>query len=186
MYEFFTVSRNDISNLTSLDLYDSEKDIATIYELTDFFTQKEAVEKIKELFPNGISNHGKQYLHDKYNYVNDADNNSYISYLHIIEITFELIRQISFKDKPSRFESLFGCETIEEAIKFRTEKGNQSNKIYKVSTDSFFKADMNLLYTATIPGNILIAEKYWRGESSKNPFWEILMKAPINILEEIT
>lgn len=183
MPEFYTVSRKDISNLTNLNLFNlNEKDI---YEIQDFFTLNDAVKKIKQLYPKGISSHGFQYLHDKYDYVYDDNNRSYISYMHIIEITFELIRQISFNEKPSRFESIFGCESLADALKFRNEKGNPENKIYKVSTDSFFKADMNLLYTGTILGNILIAEKYWRGQSSKNPFWEILMQAPVKILEEI-
>ncbi len=183
MHEFYTVSRKDISNLKELTLFDSSPD--EIYEVTNLFTQNEAKHKIKELFPNGISSHGKQYLHDKYNYIYDANKTSYVSYLHIIEITFELVRQIKFKDKLSRFESIFGWETIEEAIKFRLEKGKPTDKIYKVSTKSFVKADMNLLYTATIPGNIIIAEKYWNGESSQNPCWEILMTAPVKILSEI-
>lgn len=44
---------------------------------------------------------------------------------------------------------------------------------------------MNLLFTGSIPLYIFHAEKYWKGEASPNPFWEILMKPPINILEKV-
>lgn len=183
MPEFYTVARHDISSKTSLDLF--KRDNTPIYELQNFFTQDDAKNLIDSLYPNGLSSHGRQYLYDKYEWLYDQQGKSYVSYLHIIEVTFELVRLLKFPDKPSRFTSLFGCETLEDARRFKTERCNNSGEIYKVSTDKFFKADMHLLYTATIPGNIIIAEKYWKGEASSNPFWEILMQAPVAIIEKV-
>ena len=183
MPEFFTVARNDITAKDTLDLY--RRDNSPIFEVTDLFTQDDAKNLIDTLYPNGISNHGKQYLYDKYNWINDNKQNSYVSYLHIIEITFELVRLWKFPNKPSRFTSMFGCLTIEDAHRFKIEKCNNIGTIYKVATDSFFKADMHLLLTATIPGNIIIAERYWTGQQGANPFWEVLMTAPVKILEKI-
>lgn len=183
MPEFYTVSRRDLTGKKTLELY--QRDSSNIYELKDFFSQEDAKNLIDELYPNGISSHGRQYLYDKYTWLYDHNTKSYISYLHIIEITFELVRLWKYPDKPSRFISLFGCLTMEDAQKFKREKCSDMGDIYKVSTDSFFKADMNLLYTASIPGNILLAEKYWRGQQGPTPFWEVLMKAPINIIGKI-
>ena len=183
MHEFYTVAINDISNLGELNLFDSKNFM--IYKTDGFFSDVEAREKIAELYPNGISHHGRQYLHDQYHYVYDEKNTAFINHHAMIEITFELVRQAKFKDKPSRFESTFGCETLEEALKFRAERRNSNCKIYKVSTDSYFKADMSLLSMGTIPGNMILAEKYWSGKSSLNPFWEILLSAPVKILHEV-
>jgi len=182
-HEFYTVARRDISNLEHLDLL-SINDDDLIYKAENLFTEDEARTKIRELFPNGLSNHGRQYLYDKYEFVNDNFGKSYMSYMPIIEKTFELVRRISFPERPSRFESLFGWQTLEEAQNFKEKLGEPNNKIYKVSTSSFFKADMNLLYAPTIAGTILLAEKYWQGNAGQNPCWEILMSAPIKIIEE--
>ena len=183
MPEFYTVSRHDISDKIALDLF--PRDASPIFEVKDLFTQDDAKNLIDNLYPSGISQHGRQYLFDKYNWLYDQQRNSYVSYLQIIEITFELVRLWKYADRPSRFTSLFGCMTFEDALKFKIEKCNNTGDIYKVFADSYFQADMNLLYTATIPGNILIAEKYWTGQQGPNPFWEILMTAPVRIIEKI-
>jgi hypothetical protein len=162
------------------------RDASAIFEVKDLFTQDDAKNLIDNLYPNGISQHGRQYLFDKYVWLYDQYQNSYVSYLQILEITFELVRLWRHTDKPSRFTSLFGCLTFEDALKLKTERFTNSGDIYKVSTDNYFKADMNLLLTATIPGNILMAEKYWTGQQGPNPFWEILMNAPVKIIEKIT
>lgn len=48
------------------------------------------------------------------------------------------------------------------------------------------RADMNLLRQGgSIIGIQIMAEKYWNGIESQNPFLEVLMGTPIKIIEEI-
>jgi hypothetical protein len=183
MHEFYTVSGNDISELKELTIFQTNED--SLFKADNLFSQEDVKNKIDEFYPSGISNHGKQYLENRYHFVYDNRNSPFASYMPLIEMTFELVRQIKFKDKPSRFESFYACETYEEALEYRKDKRNLESKIYKVSTESFFKADMNLLKAPTIIGSVILAEKYWNGESSENPFWEILMKSPVKILHEV-
>ncbi len=183
MPEFFTVATEEISKLEELNLLEIEKSIFTKND--GYFSLEETERKLNSLFSNGISYHGKQYLLDQCLPVYDNAQKAYFPHMPMIELIFELTRQIKFNDKPSRFESIFGCETLEEAKQFRQNRRNNNFKIYKVSAESYFKADMHLLSATSIAGNMVLAEKYWNGESSKNPFWEILMKPPVKILSEV-
>jgi hypothetical protein len=40
-----------------------------------------------------------------------------------------------------------------------------------------------LLSGGNIIGGYNYAERYWKGESSGNPFWKVLMSGPIRIIE---
>ncbi len=103
-----------------------------------------------------------------------------------IESTFELVRLWRFPDKPSRFISFYGCETFEEAQTFKQNYRGGNGFIFKVSAESYFKADMSLLMTgASVITNYFFEEKYWKGESGKNPFWEVLMRGPVTILSKV-
>jgi hypothetical protein len=104
----------------------------------------------------------------------------------MIEWTFELIRRVNFKELPSRFESVFGCETLEQARIFKIKRRNGSGNIYKVLAEKSFKADMNYLYLGpSILGNQVLAEKYWKSQATENPFWEILMTGDVEVKEKM-
>lgn len=93
---------------------------------------------------------------------------------------------MKFPNRKSRFECSFACLTIEDALKIRVEQFDNVGKIYKVSCDKFSIADMNLLRQGgSIIGIQIMAEKYWSGIESQNPFLEVLMETPIKIIEEI-
>lgn len=186
MNEFYTVSRGDISNLKHLTLFEHD-DSKPIYEVTNLFSMDDARTVLKMLYPLGISNHGAQYLYDRLYYVKDSYGRDYVSNTPLIESTFELVRLWKHPNKPSRFSSFFGCLTIEDAITFKQKFCQGKGDIYKVSSKEYFKADMTLLYTAaSIPGNYYLADKYWNGGASLNPFWEVLMSNPVNIISKIT
>ncbi|MCG2609168.1 hypothetical protein LZZ98_11660 [Acinetobacter sp. SM34] len=45
---------------------------------------------------------------------------------------------------------------------------------------------MNLLRQAgSVIGLKVTANKYWGGQSTENPFWEVLMESPVKILEAV-
>lgn len=142
------------------------------------------IDFIKERYPNGLSRHGKQYLQDAIQFVT-FNGIKYSSYLNYLEFAFEFVREARFPERPSRFMSGFACETIAEARRFRDVYTRGTGKILQYEVSTFFKADMNLLRSGSIPGLILNAEKYWKGEAGSDPFWELLIPYPINVIAKI-
>lgn len=171
--------------MSELSLW-GENNIDFNNEIEDVFSINDLKMKLSELYPQGISNHGIQYLCGRFPYRQDSSGVHWLPDMTAIESTFELVRLWKFSDKPSRFTSFYGCETIEEAKSFNQKYRGNKGFIFKVFSDSYFKADMSLLMTgASVIANYSFAEKYWKGESGINPFWEILMPGPIKILEHI-
>ncbi|MGN6180429.1 MAG: hypothetical protein ACTHNW_14680, partial [Mucilaginibacter sp.] len=103
-----------------------------------------------------------------------------------IETYFELIRRLSFPKLPSRFISLFGVDDIETARAFNQNFRNSSGFIYKVEASHYLRVDMNWLNLgSTYVGINLLANKYWQGEASPKPFWEVLMQFPVLVIERM-
>lgn len=141
----------------------------------------EVTATLSALFSSGISVHGQRYLLDRYPYAKDM-----VAVSPIIELTAELVRRWRFPGRPSRFESLFACETCEDARGFRMRHGQPYNRILRVSAQAHFRGDMNLLCLGpTIASSLNLLQKYWRGEASADPFWEILLSAPVHILGQV-
>lgn len=180
MAEFYHVSRADISSLKELDLIKFDG----VIEAEKFYNPEEFKLYKSELYPDGISKHGEIYLHNVFKAT--GPNLAFTPNEFLIETAFELTRRLKFPNRKSRFECTFACLTIEDAKKIRVEQFNNAGKIYKVSCDKFSIADMNLLRQGgSIIGIQIMAEKYWSGIKSQNPFLEVLMETPIKIIEEI-
>ncbi|EAX8473359.1 hypothetical protein FRN05_22300 [Salmonella enterica subsp. enterica] len=136
-------------------------------------------------FSSGISMHGLTYFIGAGIHFSNRNNNASAA----IEYALELFRRLHFPDKPSRFVSMFGCETIDEVKHFRgTSKSPLSTPIYEVHSDSnCHKGDMNLFN----PGCPLCEfdrrmYAYWRGETYSlhegyEPFWEMIIPLPATI-----
>lgn len=180
MTEFYHVSRADISSLRELDLINFDG----VIKAEEFYNPEEFKLYKSGLYPDGISKHGEIYLHNAFKAT--GPNLAFTSNEFLIETTFELTRRLKFPNRKSRFECSFACLTIEDALKIRVEQFDNVGKIYKVSCDKFSIADMNLLRLGgSIIGIQIMAEKYWSGIESQNPFLEVLMETPIKIIEEI-
>ncbi len=144
-------------------------------------TSLEIEQTIKDLFPLGLSPHGLRYLFDRYQFLQGA-----ISVSPMIELMVELVRRLEFSDYPSRLESFFGTESIETARRFKAEFSQPHHRVFKVSCARHFKADMRLLVIgASAASSINLFKKYWRGESSLEPLWEVLMVPPVTIIEQV-
>ncbi len=135
----------------------------------------EAQEHADALFPDGVSTHGNSYLL--------SGNSDPKLASPAVELLFEYVRRASFPEKPSRFQSLFAWESIEEAIAFRGKHGGPDAPIWRVEAEEFCKADMSYLKRGT---SILVwscfAHSYWRGEGTESPAWEILLVPPVSVL----
>lgn len=108
------------------------------------------------------------------------------------EQTFELIRLKHFSEKPSRFNSAFVFETLEQARNFKANENRIFDLIYKVElTDPGKPLHLGCMRLIQLPtnGNILPqleknAKLYWRGNTIEQP--EILTESNIRILEQIS
>lgn len=137
-------------------------------------------------FKSGISPHGITYYIGENFHVQNNANQPAAS----IEYALELLRQQRYPEKPSRFLSIFGCETLDEAKHFRGQYAPHklSSPIYEISSnEKVHRGDMNLL-DARCP--IFEFDRrlnaYWSEETyplreAYEPFWEIIIPLPANI-----
>lgn len=142
-------------------------------------TAPEIAGTLSASFPEGLSLHGQRYLLEKYVF-----NQGMVAVSPMIELATELIRRWQFPDRPSRMQSFFACETLDSARQFRAQFCQPFHRIFLVQAEKHFRADMNLLRIGPTGGSSLnLLQKYWRGEESRSPFWEILLPAPLQLGE---
>ena len=135
---------------------------------------------VDELFPEGVSSHGNQYfLNSKSNPMLSAPQT---------ELIVEYVRRACYPQCPSRFQSLFAVETIQQAQQFRQKYDGDSGSIWQIEVDTtqIFKADMNLLGVgASILVSSFAAHEYWKGNMSSDPFMEYLVQLPVIIKTKV-
>ncbi|MDD1685596.1 DUF2441 domain-containing protein [Methanoregula sp.] len=213
MNEFFHLDRSKKLTSGKILTCDSNYDDCESWVVTDLFEKNDLIRLINDLYPNGLTEHGKKYLLEQgliikglvfeYKSLIKSDQITgleignqicniprgpaqFIHNIPIIELTFELIRRMEFPQLPSRFQSIFGWSTLNEAKAFRETHGNGESDIYSVKCEECIKVDMNLLLMGGSPiGSIILARKYWSGEAGNNPRWEILMKPPVYIIHKV-
>lgn len=155
----------------------SEGDIINLTKYTDIspdYLQKH----IDKYYPSGFTGHGEYYLLQGTSASKLINPN--------IEIFFEYVRRAYYKNKPSRFQSFFAFNSMEEVVKFIDKFQYKSGKLWEVECEKSYSADMSLL---NIGSSILTysynAHLYWEGKSSDDPIWEVLLAPPVNIIQEV-
>lgn len=141
-----------------------------IYKGTEISSEINSV--IKRYFDNRLSSHGINYVNLLF-----EDNSS-----EKIEIVFELIRQLKFNERPSRYQSFFAVEKCDIRRTIDLIHASETKyRVFEIESDNYFKADMNLL--AGSGGIILVnnAEKYWSQKESADPLNEYLVQLPIKV-----
>ena len=133
---------------------------------------------IDDLFPNGISKHGITYLIDN-NYKAHEKQYCGVKHCSMIEVVLEETRRNNFKHLPSRMQSIYAWDNLDDAIKFDCDGGNP---IFKIKSKDFFVGDMSLLKAQhSVLGYFNMAKKYWAGEKSDSPLLEYLVTLPTAI-----
>lgn len=141
------------------------------------------------LFPHGISQHGKNYLFNPL-ILSEEESNDSMSLL--TGLIFELVRKCDYPEKPSRYECLFACDNLEDALTFRKIQAKKSAQehapIYAVYTKkTTHKGDMNLFdCECSLLELYRRAHSYWKGEPLSHdgdykPFWEYLLPLPVYV-----
>lgn len=144
---------------------------------------------IFNIYNNSFSAHGIQYLTK--NVFNDT-----ASFLW--EIATEYVRILKYSHYPSRFKCLFAVENLEQANIWKSLFNNQSCQIAKIECSKYYKFDANWITRPGIFHNYCetdkfdnvsfasycyFADKYWSGQSSSSPIWELLVELPCKCVD---
>jgi hypothetical protein len=170
MPEFFHVSNTPGSGV----LLPGELDLLTEYP----WVVPPALDAAHDWFPNGLTQHGRQYFLDF-----QSDPNS-----RMLEIVWELMRRAEFAHAPSRMTSVFGFATVEDARAFRAEyRAGPMTGIFRVEGKQLHRGNMRLIgWGATGAGAIANARSYWRGErGDASELWECLLAPPVRVIEQV-
>lgn len=167
MPEFFTVDR--VGRLQA-------GQVLTLEVFNDL-QPPELQSHVNEMFGNGVSRHGNQYFLSNSSVANVTSPS--------IEVLFEYVRRAHFANRPSRFQSWFGLETVAAARNFHSRFGSGSARIWRLECDDYFRGNMNLL---TSKQTTLVcswfAHCYWRSEQGPvSAFWEYLLVPPVRVLQ---
>ncbi len=180
MPEFFTVDR--LGRFRPGQVLDIDLDLTglPLYAVSGYYSGADLEDFARDLFGGGISRWGKDYLFIKH--IPGPDVPTSLA----IELVFELVRRESFPERPSRLSSVFGSSTLQDARQFKASYGTLSDPIFRVSCDTSFRCDFDLLRMGhSILAAWLLATKYWRGDRGPNPMWEELLVPPVTVMERV-
>ena len=151
------------------------------------------LDNIFDIYNASLSAHGIQYLTKNFN-------NNINSFLW--EISVEYVRLLKYPNYPSRFKCLFAVENLEQLENWKNFLGPSAHKIAKIECSNSHKFDSMWI---TNPGSFsnynktskfdnvsfasycYFADKYWSGQPSSKPLWELLVELPckcVDILDD--
>ncbi len=149
-------------------------------------------------FDDGLSLHGESYLRGTFQtkIINDKGKERFaVDQCTSLELLWELVRLNKFQGAPSRLQSFFAFESLDDARQFQALK--QCGTIWEVETaDPGFRADMSLLQTLPETGDVLqLADIYWAQFEGYDrsgmptewgpPVWEVLLSAPVRVVRAV-
>lgn len=148
----------------------------------DFITPDHLHDHLKQLFPDGLSLHGWDYISRQPLLIQVPGHPVQADYNLSLELLVEYVRRAAFPNLPSRLQSYFAFASLGEAKGFKT--GDQP--IYRVRADLVLQRDQRWLrhgHQNAIAS--YAAHRYWSGAAATNPKWEHMMVPPVRVLERI-
>lgn len=141
--------------------------------------QARQIALLQQLYPRGWSRHGNAHLG------HPLPENAWH------EAVAELVRMYEFPERPSRYQCVFGSETLAEAEAFRAQYRPPAKFpqacIWEVECAQFFRADMKMVPSAPFARGVIAARHYWNGETTEQvPVWEVLMRPPVQIIHRVS
>jgi hypothetical protein len=167
----------------SLELWTQDPNKRPFWRVPGRFDKKELEDHLVELFPEGLSPHGWRYMLDRFDFIRDPINNdAFVNHTWQVEFAFEMVRRAAFPKRNSRFQSYFAWETLDAARSFRRD----GQTIYRTQAEKGFRADQNWLTLGTQGvATSLCAHRYWSGAASSESLWEIVLCAPVRIVDRV-
>lgn len=149
-------------------------------------------EHIRAMCPEGYSVHGKRYYsHGGRNepscgsYRQDYTCSPYYKDA-LLELLAELVRQAHYRDKPSRFQSMFAWDSLANAKTWQSNHAPGSPIYELIPTQRVHRGDMALLTLGGTMARInMQLHLYWQGNtlvsSDHSPTWEYLLEHPVRV-----
>ena len=146
----------------------------------DFVRADELRAHIHELFPEGLSLHGWDYVTRS----PLTPDGKCVIYSTALEIFVEYVRRASFPALPSRLQSYFAFDNLEDTKDFAAANGQKP--IYRLRADRVLRFDQNWLRLGWQSAySSFAARSYWSGSSTPEPKWEYLLVPPVDVVELI-
>lgn len=168
---------------TSSDLYRPGDNLTA----SPVFTKYEETDSLlNEAFNNKLTRHGQQYLTNPVNPNSPWDN--------FYETIFEYERKIKFPNLPSRYQSFFAIETLDDLELWKDILKLQGNEhIWKIHVNekNVLKTDASWFNIKDFDQSVLRisynASQYWLGKKrpNHNHESELLIKGSIKLVERL-
>src|SRR4051794_38761793 len=91
---FYSVDRRGLYQTGgTLDLWQEDPLGRPFWRLPDWFVADDLRAHVAELFPNGLSLHGWQYMVERHDFIRPADSNAlFVNHNMVVELVFEYVR----------------------------------------------------------------------------------------------
>ena len=181
MSKFYTVDRSN--NIDQNMVFSLQKNYSDhkIWTVQDIYDEEDAIARIEQLYPEGLSFHGIQYLIKECLVIFKNMTREPLPLAPttpMIEAVFELVRRNEFPQLPSRLQSMFAWCNLDDAREFNSSLGDK-HSIFEVEIKNTFIADQKLLYLGgSVIGTYEMARKYWSGDKSNNCKLEAVIPLP--------
>lgn len=166
------------------------KDIPDI-ELPEFEHEPYKFDILQHLFAEGVNpSHTQNYLQS---HVSSFDHVNLMQ----MELYFEFVRRSFFSCRPSRFQSLFALRSLTDLDLWPELCQSSSAQVFEIKCpDTMFIGDSSFLRGGPVflPEGMVFytpsflfdyACRYWAGDTSDTPRWEILIPFPVIIGKRI-
>lgn len=141
---------------------------------------------IEERYPDGLSRFGREYsqrdlveLENQWGVVEGEFQG--LNMNAVYDSFFELVRLSEFSGKPSRFQSIFCWVTLETVRDFIRDYSEYPVTVWEIETEKGQKADWELLRAESFGHGLQNAQRYWTGDGTDNPTWEIVIPLPVEV-----
>ncbi|MCQ1664004.1 hypothetical protein [Escherichia coli] len=160
----------------------SEGDTITLTSPTDI--PSDFLDVLTMLSPGGLSPHGLNYLTNRGMPSTDVNAS--------IDLSLELFRRSFFSTKPSRYQSVFAWDNLDDAKSFMESLLPQFPNcvIYEIyaNSEDIHRGDMSLLTFGST--NLVYADllrMYWAGTTFKgSPLWEYVIPLPVKVGSKVS
>lgn len=181
--DYFSVDRRGFYQVGgTLGLFDQSPLAATLLAVDDFITPEHLRAHLKQLFPDGLSLHGWDYMTSPNLLIQTPGAPVQANYSLSLELLVEYVRRSGFPQRSSRLQSYFAFASLDEATAFRT--GEQ--QIYRLHADVVLQLDQRWLrhgHQNAIAS--YCAHKYWSGTAATSPKWEHMLVPPVRVIERV-
>ncbi|MCK9251086.1 MAG: DUF2441 domain-containing protein [Solirubrobacteraceae bacterium] len=141
-----------------------------------------AMRLLRDWFPDGVSRHGNYYFAQALKMTPDQASSL------AVDLVFETVRRYEFPRLPSRMQTIFAVDSLEDAERFRVGRRPDDAPIFLVSGRVAHRANMYLTGLGNYgAGAIINARDYWSGEQGEVPdlLWEYLLEPPVTVIERV-